>query len=90
MSTSCGSQKILKVLAKINGFFLRYHFKKQRCFTEPSKKVPEMSKSVESLKKRIKISTKLLKVLPVYPSEEPSHAKPFFKFRTAGKGFVGK
>ncbi len=26
----------------------------------------------------------------MYPSEEPSPAKPFLKFRTAGKGFVGK
>ncbi len=31
---------------------------------------------------------KPLKVLPMYPSEEPSPAKPFFKFRTAEKGFV--
>ncbi len=49
-----------------------------------------MSKGVESLKKRIKISTKPLKVLLVYPSEEPSPVKPFSKFRTARKGFVGK
>ncbi len=40
-----------------------------------------MFKGVESLKKRIKISTKPLKVLPVRPREEHSSAKPFFKFR---------
>jgi hypothetical protein len=38
----------------------------------------------------MKISTKPLKVLQVYRSEETSPAKPFFKFRTAEKGFVGK
>ncbi len=45
---------------------------------------------VQCLKKRIKKSTKPLMVLPVYPREEPSPAKPFLKFRTAEKGFVGK
>ncbi len=50
----------------------------------------KVSKGLESLKNRIKISTKPLKVLSVYRSEEPSPAKPFFKFRTAQKGFVGK
>jgi hypothetical protein len=49
-----------------------------------------MSKGAESLKKKIKISTKPLKVLPVYSSEEPSSEKPFFKFRAAGKDCVGK
>jgi hypothetical protein len=49
-----------------------------------------VSKGVESLKKRIKISKKPLKVLLVYPSEESSPAKPFFKFRTAEKGFAGE
>jgi hypothetical protein len=49
-----------------------------------------MSKGVESLKKWIKISTNPLKVLTVYPSEEPSPAKPFLKFHTVEKGFVGK
>jgi hypothetical protein len=52
-----------------------------------------MSKSVQRRRKsqkRIKISTKPLKVLPVYRSEEPSPAKPFLKFHTAGKGFVEK
>jgi hypothetical protein len=48
-----------------------------------------VSKAVENLKKRIKIFTKPLKVLPVYPSEETSPAKSFFKFLTAEKGFVG-
>ncbi len=50
----------------------------------------KVSKGVRSLKKRIKISKKPLKVLPVYPSEEASSAKPFFKLRTAGKGFAGE
>jgi hypothetical protein len=58
-------------------------------FTEPPKKVPEISKAFKethSLKKRIKKSTEPLKVLPVYPEEEPSPKKPFFKFRTGEKG----
>jgi hypothetical protein len=62
------------------------HSKQNRYFTEPPKKVPEFSKRIQSLKKRIKKSTKPLKVLPVYPREEHSLAKPFFKFRTAEKG----
>jgi hypothetical protein len=33
---------------------------------------------------------KPLKVIPMYPREEPSPAKPVFKFRTAENGFVGK
>jgi hypothetical protein len=37
-----------------------------------------------------KISSKPLKVLRVYRGEEPFAAKPFFKFQTAEKGFVGK
>jgi len=52
-----------------------------------------MSKSVQRRRKSekgIKISTKPLKVLPVYPSEEPFPVKPFFKFRTAEKDFIGK
>jgi hypothetical protein len=40
--------------------------------------------------KKDKISTKPLKILPVCPGEEPSPAKPFFKFRTAEKDFLGK
>ena len=40
------------------------------------------------LKKRLFRFTKPLKVLPVYPQEEPSPTKPFLKFRTAKKGFV--
>jgi hypothetical protein len=44
------------------------------------------SKEDHSLKKRIKKSTKPLKVLSVYPREEPSPTKPFFKFRTGEKG----
>jgi len=73
------------VAKKKKNFFFKIiilHSKNKRCFTEPAKKVPEISKSVQSLKK----SMKPLKVLPVYPREEPSPAKPFFKFRTAEKG----
>jgi hypothetical protein len=69
------------------------HSKKNRYFTEPQKRFRrclKVSKYVESLKKRIKISTKPLKVLPVCLGEEPSPAKPFFQFRTAEKGFIGK
>jgi hypothetical protein len=40
--------------------------------------------------KRDKKSTKPSKILTVYRGEEPSATKPFFKFRTAGKGFAEK
>ncbi len=53
------------------------HYKKKIYSTERLKKVPEISKSAQSLKKRIKKSTKPLKILPVYPGEEPSPTKPF-------------
>ncbi len=53
--------------------------KKFRSFLKASKEAP-------SLKKRIKKSTKPLKVLPVYRGGEPSPTKPFFKFRTGKKG----
>jgi hypothetical protein len=69
------------------------HLKRKGVLPNPQKmfwRCLKVSKGVESLKKRIKISTKPLKVLPVCPREEPSSAKPFFKFRTAEKGFVGK
>ncbi len=52
-----------------------------------------MAKSVQRRQKSQKIdkiSTKPLKVFPVYPSEEPFPAKPFFRVRTAEKDFVGK
>ena len=42
-------------------------------------------KDVKGLRKRIKKSTKPLKVLTMYPGEEPSPTKPFFKFRTGEK-----
>jgi hypothetical protein len=45
---------------------------------------------LNSQKKGETKSTKPLKVLPVYPQEEPSPAKPFLKFRTAEKGFAGE
>jgi hypothetical protein len=48
------------------------------------------SKGVQSLKKRMKKSTKSLKVLTVYPGEETSPTKLFLKFRTAERGCVGK
>ncbi len=70
-----------------------YTLKKKGISSNPQKRFrryQKVAKGVESLKKRIKISTKPLKVLPVCPREEPSPAKPFFKFRTAEKGFVGK
>jgi hypothetical protein len=72
---------------------VKIHSKKIGVLPNPQKRFRgclKVSKGVESLKKRIKISRKPLKVLPVYPGEEPSPAKPFFKFRTAEKGFVGK
>jgi hypothetical protein len=46
------------------------------------------SKCVQSFKKRIKNSTELFEGSAFYPLAEPSLAKPFFKFRTAKKGFV--
>jgi hypothetical protein len=52
-----------------------------------------MSKSVQMCpksQKNDKKSTTPLKVLRVYRGEEPFAAKPFLKFRTAEKGFVGK
>ncbi len=33
---------------------------------------------------------KSLKIPPMCPQEEPSPTKPFLKFRTVRKGFVGK
>ncbi len=73
------------------GACVHLHSKKQIVLPNPQKRFRrclKVSNGVESLKKRIKISTKPLKVLPVYRSQEPSPAKPFFKFRTADKGFV--
>jgi hypothetical protein len=58
----------------------------KRYFTKPPKRVPGFSNRIQSLKKRIKKSTKPLKVLPVYLREELSPAKTFLKFRTAEKG----
>ena len=49
-----------------------------------------MSKSVKSLKKRNIEIYGTFKGSALYPLAEPSLAKPFFKFRTAEKGFVGK
>jgi hypothetical protein len=67
--------------------------KKKRCSTEPPEKVPEILKAsncVKSLKKRnIKID-RTFNGSAFYPTAEPSLAEPFFKFRTAEKGFVGK
>ena len=64
------------------------HSKQNRFLTEHSKKVPEKSKGVQRLRKRVLTCTKPLKVHPVCPLEEPSPAKPIFKFRTVEKGFV--
>ncbi len=44
----------------------------------------------KSQKKEKKSSTKPLKVLPVYPQEEPSPAKPFSAVRNFKKGFAGE
>ncbi len=69
------------------------HSKKNRFFTEPQKRFRrclKASKGVQSFKKTIKKSTKPLKVLTVYPVEEPSPTKRFLKFRTAERGLVGK
>jgi hypothetical protein len=75
------------------GSVYSYTLKKISVLPNPQKRFRrflKVSKGVESLKKRIKISTKPSKVLPVCPGEESSPAKPFLKFRTAKKGFVGK
>ncbi len=48
------------------------------------------SKCVQSLKKRIKNSTEPSKGSGRYPLAEPSLPKPFFRFRKAKKGSVGK
>ena len=48
------------------------------------------SKRVQSLKKRIKNWTEPFEGFVLYPLAEPFFAKPFFRFRTAKKGFVGK
>jgi len=61
------------------------HCKKKIYSTEPLKKVPEISKSVQrglkSQKTNKKKSTKSLKVLPVYPGEEPSPKELKERFR---------
>jgi hypothetical protein len=54
---------------------------KKRYFTNLKKRFgrcQKASKYAQSLKKRIKKSTKPLKVLPVCPGEEPFTAKPIF------------
>ena len=50
------------------------HSKQNRFLTEPLKKVPEKSKGVQRLRKRVFTCTKPLKVLLVCPLEEPSPA----------------
>ncbi len=65
------------------------HCKKIGVLPNPQKKFRRFLKASEeapSLKKRIKKSTKPLKVLPVYRGAEPSPTKPFFKIRTGKKG----
>jgi hypothetical protein len=65
------------------------HTIKEKVLPNPQKRFRRFlkaSKEAQSLKKRIKKSTKPSKVLPLYPGEEPSPTKPFFKFRTGDKG----
>ncbi len=65
------------------------HCKKRGVLRNPKKGSGDFEKRPKRAKvskKRIKKSTKPLKVLPVYPGEEPSPTKPFFKFRTGEKG----
>ncbi len=60
--------------------FIQVYSEQKRYFTEPQKRFQSFlkeSKWVQSLKKRIKKSTKPSKVLPVCPREGPSPAKPF-------------
>jgi hypothetical protein len=57
----------------------RYTLKK-RYFTEPRKKVSEIWKSVQMLKKRFFRSTKPLKVLTLSTNSETSNTKPFLSF----------
>ena len=45
---------------------------------------------VETPEKRIYNSTELVKVLPVYPREQPLAENTFFALRNLGKGSVGK
>jgi len=94
---------ILKVSLQTNELFLKCRISKKRAVFGAimhSKKIgilPNLQKRFQRClkaskvsKKRIKKSTKPLKVLTVCPGEEPSPAKLFLKFRTAEKGFVGK
>ncbi len=58
----------------------QYTVKKRGVLPNPQKRFrrcQKASKCVQSLKKRIRKSTKPSKVLPVYPGEEPSSTKPF-------------
>ncbi len=69
------------------------HSKKNRFFTEPPKKVPEMSKSAQM---RPKSQKKDKKIYETFKGYSPGHKletfkyETFFKFRRAEKGFVGK
>jgi hypothetical protein len=65
------------------------HSKKIGFLPKPKKGSGDVQKRPKS-QKRIKKSTKPLKVLTMYPGEEPSPTKLFLKFRTAERGFVGK
>jgi len=70
-----------------------YTLKKIGFLLNPQKKFwrfLKASSDLPKLKKRVFKTTKPKKVLTVYPGEEPSPTKPFFKFRTVEKGLVGK
>ncbi len=57
-----------------------YTLKKIGVLANPQKwfrRFLKVSKCVDSLKKRRKISTEPIKILPVYPGAEPSYTKPF-------------
>ena len=72
---------------------IQYTLKKKGSFPNPRKRFRRFEKAckcVESSKKRIKKSTKPLKVLPLDTREEPFSCETFFKFGTAKKGFVKK
>ena len=70
------------------------HSLKKWCFIEPIKKVRErcikLSKGVETLKNRITISSKPLKILSMYQWKEPSCMKSILMFRTDGNCFIEK
>jgi hypothetical protein len=81
-------RKVLDACVK----FCAYTLKKIGALPNPQKRFGRCEKDwkyVESLKKRIKKSTKPLKDLPVYRGEDPFFLETFLSFVEQKNGFVG-